>query len=88
MGYEKNFVCILDFWSRRWGGTADVCAAFDGKSPRRKIPHADEKVDALKKKRYCVGGMVGQETCEEGMRVDFEILNLSHGRGGKVAHVN
>lgn len=82
MGYEKKFFCILDFWSRKWGRTADVCVAFDGKPPRRKVRCAHEKIDALKKKSYCVGGMVGQETCEEGMRVDFEILNLSHGRHG------
>jgi nucleoside-triphosphatase len=45
-------------------------------------------VNALKKRGICVGGMIGREVREGGRRVGFEILDLSSGRRGWLAHVN
>jgi nucleoside-triphosphatase len=45
-------------------------------------------VSVLKEKGYCVGGMISREVREEGIRVGFEILDLSNGRSGWLAHVN
>jgi nucleoside-triphosphatase len=45
-------------------------------------------VSVLKEKGYCVGGMISREVREGGMRVGFEILDLSSGRSGWLAHVN
>lgn len=45
-------------------------------------------VSALKEKGYCVGGMISREAREGGTRVGFEILDLSSGRHGWLAHVN
>ena len=45
-------------------------------------------VDALKEKGICVGGMLSREAREGGKRVGFEILDLSSGRRGWLAHVN
>jgi nucleoside-triphosphatase len=44
-------------------------------------------VSALKGKGYCVGGMISREAREGGTRVGFEILDLSSGRRGWLAHV-
>ena len=44
-------------------------------------------VSALKEKGYCVGGMLSREAREGGTRVGFEILDLSSGRRGWLAHV-
>jgi len=44
-------------------------------------------VDALKEKGYCVGGMLSREAREGGTRVGFEVLDLSSGRRGWLAHV-
>ena len=45
-------------------------------------------VGALKEKGYCVGGMISREVREGGTRVGFEILDLSSGRRGWLAHIN
>jgi nucleoside-triphosphatase len=45
-------------------------------------------VSALKEKGCCVGGMISREAREGGTRVGFEILDLSSGRRGWLAHVN
>jgi nucleoside-triphosphatase len=45
-------------------------------------------VNALKKRGICVGGMISREVREGGRRVGFEILDLSSGRSGWLAHVN
>ncbi|MBN1245397.1 NTPase [Candidatus Bathyarchaeota archaeon] len=45
-------------------------------------------VSTLKEKGYCVGGMISREAREGGTRVGFEILDLSSGRRGWLAHVN
>ncbi|MGQ9507747.1 MAG: NTPase [Candidatus Bathycorpusculaceae bacterium] len=45
-------------------------------------------VEALKAKGYSVGGMISREVRSCGTRVGFEILDLSSGRRGWLAHVN
>jgi len=45
-------------------------------------------VDNLKAKGVSVGGMVSREAREGGVRVGFEILDLTSGRHGWLAHIN
>ena len=45
-------------------------------------------VDALKAKGISVGGMISHEVREGGVRVGFEILDLSSGKHGWLAQVN
>jgi nucleoside-triphosphatase len=45
-------------------------------------------VDALKERGVCVGGMISRDARENGTRVGFEILDLSSGRRGWLAHMN
>jgi len=45
-------------------------------------------VNTLKEKGICVGGMLSREARADGKRVGFEILDLSSGRRGWLAHVN
>jgi nucleoside-triphosphatase len=45
-------------------------------------------VNALKERGIRVGGMISREAREGGTRVGFEILDLSSGRRGWLAHVN
>jgi nucleoside-triphosphatase len=45
-------------------------------------------VEELKNRKYAVGGMVCREVREEGVRVGLEIMDLSTGQRGWLAHVN
>ena len=45
-------------------------------------------VDALKAKGFSVGGMISREVREGNLRVGFEILDLTNGKHGWLAHVN
>lgn len=45
-------------------------------------------VDALKAKGINVGGMISREVREGNLRVGFEILDLTNGKPGWLAHVN
>ena len=45
-------------------------------------------VDNLKARGFAVGGMVSQEVREGSIRVGFEIVDLSNGKLGWLAHVN
>jgi len=45
-------------------------------------------VDALKAKGVSVGGMISREVREGNVRVGFEILDLTSGKHGWLAHVN
>lgn len=45
-------------------------------------------VEALKAKGVCVGGMISREAREGNTRVGFEILDLTNGKRGWLAHVN
>ncbi len=42
----------------------------------------------LKKRKYAVGGMICREVREGGVRVGFEIMDLSTGQRGWLAHIN
>lgn len=45
-------------------------------------------VDALRTKGVSVGGMISREVREDGLRVGFEILDLTSGKHGWLAQVN
>ncbi len=45
-------------------------------------------VNLLRERGFSVGGMLSQEVRENGVRVGFEILDLSSERRGWLAHVN
>ena len=45
-------------------------------------------IEVLKARGYSVGGMISREVRTYGTRVGFEILDLSSGRRGWLAHVN
>jgi nucleoside-triphosphatase len=45
-------------------------------------------VEALRARGYSVGGMISREVRSCGERVGFEVLDLSNGRRGWLAHVN
>ncbi len=45
-------------------------------------------VEALKAKGYSVGGMLSREVRTCGNRVGFEIIDLSSGKSGWLAHIN
>jgi nucleoside-triphosphatase len=45
-------------------------------------------VNILKEEGYSVGGMISREVRESGVRVGFEILDLSSEKRGWLAHVN
>ena len=45
-------------------------------------------VESLKAKGYSVGGMLSREVRSDGVRVGFEILDLSSDKRGWLAHVN
>ena len=45
-------------------------------------------VNELKNKGYIVGGMLSREVRENGRRVGFEIIDLSTGNKGELAHLN
>ncbi|MEM3673782.1 MAG: NTPase [Candidatus Bathyarchaeia archaeon] len=45
-------------------------------------------VEDLKTKGYSVGGMISREVRSRGARVGFEILDLSDGKRGWLAHIN
>ena len=45
-------------------------------------------VKDLKNRKYAVGGMICREVREGGVRVGFEIMDLSTGQRGWLAHVN
>jgi nucleoside-triphosphatase len=45
-------------------------------------------IESLKAKGYSVGGMISREVRSGGVRVGFEVLDLSNDRRGWLAHVN
>jgi len=42
----------------------------------------------LQDKGYVVGGMITKDVRKEGVRVGFEIVNLTEGRKGWLAHIS
>lgn len=45
-------------------------------------------VNLLKEKGITIGGMISREARENGIRVGFEVLDLTSGRSGWLAHIN
>ena len=87
MGYEKKFICILDFWSIGDALQKRVLL-LTGNPGVGKTTVLMKAVSALKEKGYRVGGMISREAREGGTRIGFEILDLNSGRSGWLAHVN
>jgi len=88
VGYEKKFICILDFWSTGRDAMRKRVLLLTGTPGVGKTTVLLKTVRMLKEKGYCVGGMVIREVRENGVRVGFEILDLNSGRSGWLAHVN
>jgi nucleoside-triphosphatase len=88
VGYEKNFICILDFWSIGSVAMQKRVLLLTGTPGIGKTTVLTKTVSALKEKGYCVGGMISREVRENGVRVGFEILDLNSGKSGWLAHVD
>jgi nucleoside-triphosphatase len=88
VGYEKKFICILDFWSTGRDVMQKRVLLLTGNPGVGKTTVLLKAVNALKEKGFCVGGMLSREARENGVRVGFEILDLNSGRSGWLAHVN
>ena len=58
MGYEKKFICILDFWSTGRDAMQKRVLLLTGNPGVGKTTVLMKAVNALKEKGYCVGGMV------------------------------
>jgi nucleoside-triphosphatase len=87
VGYEKKFICILDFWSI--GDTLQKrVLLLTGNPGVGKTTVLMKVVNTLKENDHCVGGMISREAREGGTRVGFEILDLSSDSSGWLAHVN
>jgi nucleoside-triphosphatase len=88
VGYEKKFICILDFWFTGSDAMQKRVLLLTGNPGVGKTTVLSKTVNALKEKGYCVGGMISREAREGGIRVGFEILDLNSGRRGWLAHLN
>jgi nucleoside-triphosphatase len=88
VGYEKKFICILDFWFTGSDVMQKRVLLLTGTPGVGKTTVLTKTVNALKEKDYCVGGMISREVRENGVRVGFELLDLNSGKSGWLAHVN
>jgi nucleoside-triphosphatase len=88
VGYEKKFICILDFWFTGSDVMQKRVLLLTGIPGVGKTTVLTKTVNALKEKDYCVGGMISREVRENGVRVGFELLDLNSGKSGWLAHVN
>jgi nucleoside-triphosphatase len=88
VGYEKKFICILDFWSTVREAMQKRVLLLTGNPRVGKTTVLIKTVNALKEKGYRVGGMTSREARENRNRVGFEILDLNSGTTGWLAHVN
>ncbi len=87
--YEKNFMGILDFWY--WlvqRVQMKRILILTGSPGVGKTTVLTNIVEALKSRGVAVGGMVSREVREGNARVGFEILDLTNGKHGWLAHVN
>ena len=86
--YEKNFIGILDFWLE-WRETMQKrVLLLTGAPGVGKTTVLIKTVGALKAKGISVGGMISHEAREGNVRVGFEIIDLTNGKHGWLAHVN
>lgn len=86
---RRNLWGILDFWFITGAYVLPKrVLLLTGNPSVGKTTVLMKAVSALKGKGYCVGGMLSREAREGGTRVGFEILDLSSGRRGWLAHVN
>jgi nucleoside-triphosphatase len=87
VGYEKKFMGILDFWFRGACELQKRVLLLTGNPGVGKTTVLTQAVNALKERGIFVGGMITREAREGGTRVGFEMLDLSSGRRGWLAHV-
>jgi nucleoside-triphosphatase len=88
VGYEKKFICILDFWFTGSDPMRKRVLLLTGNPGVGKTTVLTKTVNSLKEKGYCVGGMISREVRENGVRAGFEILDLKSDRRGWLAHVD
>jgi nucleoside-triphosphatase len=87
--YEKNFICILDFWL-----VDDVkhlpkrIFLLTGAPGIGKTTVIIKTVEYLKEEGVSIGGMISKEARESNTRVGFEIIDLINGKHGWLAHIN
>lgn len=86
--YEKNFICILDFWYCWCKSLAKRILLLTGAPGVGKTTVLIKTVDALKARGIVVGGMISREAREDNARVGFEIMDLTSGKHGWLAHIN
>jgi len=83
---ERKF---MRFFIRVWGSWRLARKVFlTGRPGVGKTTVLLRAVDLLRADGLRVGGMVSREVRERGVRIGFEILDLSSGRRGWLAHVN
>jgi nucleoside-triphosphatase len=86
-GYEKKFKNILPLWFQQVTNVKRVLL-ITGTPGIGKTTTLIRAVDMLKGRGYKVGGMISREVREAGTRNGFEIIDLSSGKRGWLAHVN
>ena len=86
--YEKNFIAILDFWLMGENRLQKRVLLLTGAPGVGKTTVLIKIVEALKAKGVSVGGMISREAREGNVRVGFEIIDLTNGKHGWLAHVN
>lgn len=80
---------ILDFWLiQRLNALSKRVILLTGNPGVGKTTVLTKAVNILKESGVCVGGMISREVRENGARVGFEILDLTSGRRGWLAHIN
>jgi nucleoside-triphosphatase len=86
--YEKKFMGILPFWSWSESQTQKRVLLLTGSPGVGKTTVIAKAVTILREKGFSVGGMFSREVREGGVRVGFEISDLSSQKCGWLAHVN
>lgn len=80
---------ILDFWLiQRPNALPKRVILLTGNPGVGKTTVLTKAVNILKRSGVCMGGMISREVRENGVRVGFEILDLTSGRRGWLAHIN
>ena len=79
---------ILDFWFRGDCVLRKRVLLLTGNAGVGKTTVVTKVINTLKAKGFSIGGMISHEVRKGGTRVGFEILDVSTGRCGWLAHIN
>jgi nucleoside-triphosphatase len=82
--YDKKFIGILPFWFR--GAEVKHVLLITGPPGVGKTTILTKTVNILRQRGFKVGGMLSREVRENGVRVGFEIQDLSSERRGWLAN--